>query len=232
MNIFSKIKKIIINKNVVCYYRCSKKSRREHLRQKFLCEKYAEKNGYEIVEEFAEIISGNSKLDERTAMLNCITYCIKNKINTIIISEVDRFSRNAQTAKDILSMVKPFGIKFIILDNNIDTSKSQKQIDKLINIVEMSHYELKKIEYRLQTGRERYKINGGNFGRKKGTIKSKEKKREEYEEVLKLLFEEDGYSIRKIAELTNVGTSTVMRLKNEFKDEYSNVSFAEPTLTI
>lgn len=222
MRIFNKIKNLILNNKVVCYYRCSKKSKKEHLRQKFLCEKYVEDNGYNIVSEFAEIISGNSRLDERNVLLDCITYCIKNKINTIIVSECDRFSRNIQTAKDILSMVKPFGIRFIILDYNIDTSKSQKQIDKLLDVVEMSHYELKKIKYRLSSGREKYAADGGRFGRKLGYRKTKEMKKNEYAEELRLLFEEDGYSIRKVADMTGTSVSTLNRLKQEFKNDYIN----------
>jgi DNA invertase Pin-like site-specific DNA recombinase len=196
-----------------------------------LCENYAEKNGYNIVSEFSEIVPGNSRLDERAAMLDCITYCVKNKIKTIVISEVDRFSRNVDTAKDILSMVKPLGIRFIILDYNLDTSKSQKQIDKLLNVVEMSHYELKKIKYRLDTGRDKYLADGGKLGRKKGTIKTKEQKKEEYSEVLKLLFDGDGYSIRKIAALTGVSVATIVRLKSEFKEDYNEVVFAESRLS-
>lgn len=227
MGIFTRIKNLVVPNDVVCYYRCSKKSRKEHLRQKFICENYTEKNGYNIVSEFSEIISGNSRLDDRSVMLDCITYCIRNKIRTIVIAEVDRFSRNVQTAKDILDMVKPFGIRFIIIDYNLDTSKSQKQVDKLLEVVEMSHYELKKIKYRLDTGRGKYISEGGKVGRKPGSVKSREQKREEYSEVLRLLFEEDGYSIRKIAKITNTSVATVQRLKAEFKNEYE-VAFAEP----
>lgn len=222
MNFLRKLKKLVIDTNVVCYYRCSKKSRKEYLRQKFLCEEYTEKNGLKIDSEFYEIISGNAKLDERNVLLDCITYCIKKKIKTIVISEVDRFSRNVQTAKDILLMAKPFGIKFIILDYNLDTSKSQKQIDKLLEVVEMSHYELKKIKYRLDSGLKRYVSEGGKVGRKLGWVKTKEQKREEYAEDLRLLFEDDGYSIRKISKITGTSKTTLQRLKREFKDEYEN----------
>jgi len=222
MSIFNKIKNLVVNNNVVCYYRCSKKSRKEHLRQKFICEKYVEDNGYNVISEFVEIISGNSKLDERDVLLDCITYCIRNKIKTIVVSECDRFSRNVQTAKDILSMVKPFGIRFIILDYNIDTSKSQKQVDKLLEAVEMSHYELKKIKYRLDSGREKYVSDGGKLGRKPGYKKTKEMKREEYADELRLMFEEDGYSIRKVSSMTGTSIATLVRLRQEFRNDYTN----------
>ena len=224
MRLFTRIKHLVSKDKVVCYYRCSQKSRKEHLRQKFLCEEYAKNYGYKIDNEFIEIISGNSRLDERNEMLDCITYCIKNKISKILISEIDRFSRNVQTAKDILDMTKPFGIKFLFVEFDLDTSKGKKEIDKLINHVEMSHYELKKIKYRLDTGMDKYIANGGKVGRKPGYKKSKDERREQYANVLHYLFEEDGYSLRRIAEKCNVSINTIRKLKEDFKGEYSTAS--------
>lgn len=223
VKLFTRIKHLIAKDKVVCYYRCSSKSRKEHLRQKFLCEKYAADNGYTIDNEFSEIKSGNVGLNERNVMLDCITYCIKNKVPIILISEIDRFSRNVQTANDILDMVRPFGIKFLFVEFGLDTSKGKKEIEKLISHVEMSHYELKKIKYRLDTGMEKYVKSGGRVGRKPGYRKSKDEKRAQYANVLHYLFEEDRYSLRRIAEKCNVSVNTIRKLKEEFKDEYSTV---------
>ena len=57
--------------------------------------------------------------------------------------------------------------------------------------------------------------NGGKLGRKTGSIKSEEKKREEYKEVISLL--KRGYSIRNTAKLTGTSISTVQRIKKQFK---------------
>lgn len=218
MKFFSRIKRLINGKKVVCYYRCSRKNRQEHMRQKFICENFAIVKGYEIDNEFSEIVTGNATLDERASMLDCITYCIKNRIKTIVISEVDRFSRNLQTAKDIMDIVKPIGINFVFGDYSIDTSKGQKQIDKLLEQVEMAQYEMQKIKYRLHTGLARYIKAGGKMGRNAGYRKTKEQKRIEYADVLKLLSE--GYSIRKVAEKCGICNATVVSLKKEFKGDY------------
>ena len=53
------------------------------------------------------------------------------------------------------------------------------------------------IVYRLNSGRESYIANGGKLGRKKGSIKSTEQKKEEYKEVISLL--KRGYSVRNTA---------------------------------
>ena len=52
------------------------------------------------------------------------------------------------------------------------------------------------------------------MGRKRGSIKTEEKKREEYRETIVLL--KKGYSVRNIAKLQGIGVSTVQRVKNQF----------------
>jgi DNA invertase Pin-like site-specific DNA recombinase len=53
------------------------------------------------------------------------------------------------------------------------------------------------------------------LGRKVGYRKSREEKKVQYKEVLKLL--RGGYPIRKVVLITGVSESTVMRLKKEFE---------------
>lgn len=52
------------------------------------------------------------------------------------------------------------------------------------------------------------------MGRKVGSVKSKEKKQQEYAKVIKLL--KGGQSVRNTAKLCEVGISTVQRIKKEF----------------
>ncbi|MBR5456376.1 MAG: helix-turn-helix domain-containing protein [Bacteroidaceae bacterium] len=56
--------------------------------------------------------------------------------------------------------------------------------------------------------------NGGKLGRKPGSVKTSEQKREEYKEVISLL--RKGYSVRNVAKLGGISTSTVQRIKKEF----------------
>ena len=57
---------------------------------------------------------------------------------------------------------------------------------------------------------------GGKLGRPVGSIKTKDKKKEEYKEVISLLHK--GYVIRDVARLTGKGISTVQRIKKELVD--------------
>lgn len=70
------------------------------------------------------------------------------------------------------------------------------------------------IKFRLNSGRAQYIRNGGKLGRKVGSIKTLEQKKEQYKDVISYL--KRGYSIRTIAMLTGKGISTIQRIKKDF----------------
>ena len=74
--------------------------------------------------------------------------------------------------------------------------------------------ERENIKFRLNSGRAQYIRNGGKIGRKVGSIKTLEQKKEQYKEIISYL--KRGYSIRTIATLTGKGISTVQRIKKDF----------------
>lgn len=80
-------------------------------------------------------------------------------------------------------------------------------------LVEMANIERSNIVYRLNSGKDCIK-NGGKLGRKLGSVKTSEQKREEYKEVISLL--KKGYAIRNVAKLSGVSASTVQRIKKDF----------------
>lgn len=74
--------------------------------------------------------------------------------------------------------------------------------------------ERENITFRLQSGRKQYVAKGGRLGRKPGSVKTVEQKKEEYREAILLL--KKGYSIRDVAKLTGKGISTIQRVKKGF----------------
>ena len=74
--------------------------------------------------------------------------------------------------------------------------------------------ERENITYRLNSGRAKYIADGGKLGRKVGSVKTKERKQEEYSKVIRAL--KAGKSIRDTAAICSVSISTVQRVKKEF----------------
>lgn len=74
--------------------------------------------------------------------------------------------------------------------------------------------ERENIKFRLNSGRKLYIERGGKLGRKVGSTKTTEQKREDHKDIISYL--KRGYSVRNTAKLTNKGVSTVQRIKTEF----------------
>ena len=74
--------------------------------------------------------------------------------------------------------------------------------------------ERENIKFRLNSGRAQYIRNGGILGRKVGSVKTLEQKKEQYKDIISYL--KRGYSIRTIATITGKGVSTVQRIKKDF----------------
>lgn len=205
------------NRTAVIYARVSSTGDRQSTgRQVQDLNEYAKYRGLDLVRVFEEHISGAKRNEERPVLTDAVEFCLENKVGTLLVSEMSRLGRNAF---EVLSTVK------ILADNGVNLYLQKEQLSLLddegktslffpIVIATLStcaQLERENIQFRLQSGREQYKKRGGKLGRPTGTVKSKEKMREEYRDVISFL--KKGYSIRDVAKLTGRGVSTVQRVK-------------------
>ena len=181
--------------------------------------RFANSNDYDIVGTYEEHISGATKNENRTVLMECINYCIENKVNYILLSELSRLGRSTLQVLKSLEMLHEAGVSVYIQNLGIYTLNATGEANPIASIMvtvlaEMANIERSNIVYRLNSGRDSYIANGGKLGRKKGSCKTTERKKEEYKEVISLL--KRGYSVRNTAKLSNVSASTVQRVKREF----------------
>ncbi|WP_300860332.1 recombinase family protein, partial [uncultured Duncaniella sp.] len=66
---------------------------------------YASRQGYEVVKEFSEKISGAKKVEERDALKELLDFTSKVTVNKILIFECSRLSRRAV---DFLQLIETF----------------------------------------------------------------------------------------------------------------------------
>jgi len=180
---------------------------------------YANKNDFQVVKIFEEKISGGKRNEEREILLECVDYCIDNKIDTLLTSELSRIGRNTLQVLKTLDALHSSGINVYIQNLGLNTLTKEKEINPMASIIttvlsEMYSIERKNIQYRLNSGRANFIAKGGKLGRNVGSTKSRDDKKEEYKEALSLL--RKGYAIRKVAKITDNSVSTVQRLKKEF----------------
>lgn len=173
-----------------------------------------------ICKVFEEHVSGAKGNKERPVLLQAIDYCKQNNVAMLLVSELSRLGRNAF---EVLATVKD------LIDSSINLYMQKEQLTLLdsdgkptlfapIMIATLStcaQLERENIKFRLNSGRKLYIERGGKLGRKVGSIKTLEQKKEQYKDIITYL--KKGYSIRNVAKLTNKGISTVQRIKKEFE---------------
>ena len=209
-------------KKAVIYARVSstiERNRQNTERQVLDLKAYAEFAKLQVVEVFEEYISGGKRNYERPILQDAIDYCIENKIDFCLVNELSRIGRSTF---EVLETVKT------LIDHKINLYMQKEQLTllddngkpsmfapiMLATLATCAQIERDNIQFRLSSGYKNFKANGGKVGRKKGSIKTNEQKKEEYKEIIQLL--KKGYSVRNVAKIANRGISTVQRIKTDF----------------
>ena len=165
---------------------------------------------------YEEHISGATKNENRMVLMECINYCIEHQVNYLLLSELSRLGRSTLQVLKSLEMLHESGVSVYIQNLGIHTLQPNGEVNPVASIMitvlaEMANIERSNIVYRLNSGRDSYIANGGKLGRRKGSCKTIERKKEEYKDVISFL--KRGYSVRNTAKLSSVSISTVQRVK-------------------
>lgn len=208
------------NTTAVIYARVSSQNdRQDTARQVADLKRFALGQNMEIVEIFEEHISGAKKLEEREILTQCLEYCKSNPVKYLLISELSRLGRSTLQVLRSLEILHEAKVCVYIQNIGLYSLQSDGAVNPIASIIitilaEMSNIERSNIQYRLNSGRQQYINRGGKLGRRKGSVKTTEQRKEEYREVISLL--KRGYSIRNVARLTGYSIQTVQTVKNQF----------------
>ena len=180
---------------------------------------YASLNGIEVVEVYEEHISGAKRNEERAVLTECIDYAITNRVDVVLFSELSRCGRAVWEVLDTIRTLKDNGINAYFQKEGLSLfsadGKENPYLAVMVSVLGVcAQMERENITYRLNSGRAKYIADGGRLGRKVGSVKSRERKQEEYSKVIRSL--RAGKSIRDTAAICSVSISTVQRVKKEF----------------
>lgn len=181
---------------------------------------YASLNGIEVVEVYEEHISGAKRNEERAVLTECIDYAIANSVDVVLFSELSRCGRAVWEVLDTIRTLKDNGINAYFQKEGLSLfsadGKENPYLAVMVSVLGVcAQLERENITYRLNSGRAKYIADGGKLGRRVGSVKSKERKQEEYGKVIRSL--KQGKSIRDTAAICGVSVSTVQRVKKEFQ---------------
>ena len=187
---------------------------------------YANRNGLEVVEVYEEHISGAKRNEERAVLTECIDYAVTNGVEEVLFSELSRCGRAVWEVLDTIRTLKDNGINAYFQKEGLSLfsadGKENPYLAVMVSVLGVcAQLERENITYRLNSGRAKYVADGGKLGRKVGSVKSKERKQEEYGKVIRSL--RAGKSIRDTAAICGVSVSTVRELRRSLR--YREVDF-------
>ena len=157
-------------------------------------------------EDFA--VSG--KTIERKKFQEMMDLVRKDKIDIIIFTKLDRFGRSLQDLLNTTSELEKHNVKFIAVEQNIDTSTYQGRLSFQI-MGAFAEFERNIIRERMQSGRKRAEITGTKSGKPCNRPKS--------------IVDEDGVvfkynkgmSMHSIAKEYGVSITPIRRILNNLK---------------
>ncbi len=117
---------------------------------------------YEVIdfEDYAQ----SGKTIERPAFQKMMDLVNRKKVNLIIFTKLDRLARSLQDLLNIASTLESKGVKFTVVEQNIDTSSSQGKL--LFHILgAFAEFERTIIRERMEAGRQKALLVGSKSGK-------------------------------------------------------------------
>lgn len=202
-------------KKVVIYARVSTKVQ-DYDRQVIELRHYAEANGFEVVREFTEKISGAKKVEEREALSDLLSYVEKHNISKVLIYECSRLSRRAVDFLQVIEFLNTRKVSVYIRQNGLETLLPNGNVNPIASLVlgilaQFNSMERSLIRSRMESGYMHYRAQGGKVGRKEGYRKSDEQMLVDYQQECKLL--RKGLSLRNVQAITGTSINTLRKVK-------------------
>lgn len=212
------LKNHIDTMDVVIYARVSTKSQ-DYDRQLLELRSYAARMQYNVVKEFAEVVSGTKKVNEREAMSELLIYCENNHVDKVLIFECSRLSRRIVDFLQLVEFFNEHKISVYIHQNGIETLLPDRTVNPIAGLIlgilaQFNSLEKSLIRSRMESGYNAYRSKGGHVGRKEGYRKSVEIMMLQYSKELALL--RKGISLRNISAITGTSVGTIQKVKRLF----------------
>lgn len=185
---------------VAIYARCSTSEQSVNLQLDGLRD-YAKARGFTVVEEYLdEGVSGSRA--KRPGLDRLLAAARRRQIDGVLVWKLDRLGRNLRHLLTLLGELEELGVRFVSLDDAIDTSTAAGRLFMQIRGA-FAEYELAQIKERTMAGVQAARRNGKRFGRP-NTLSQQQRERA-------TRLRDSGQSIRAIARTIGASRSVVAR---------------------
>ena len=168
-------------------------------------EEVIERNNWEVVEFYDEVVSGTKGVDERFELARMLKDAQRKKFEKLIIWSVDRLGRNLKNIIGVLSTLQESGVEVYAYKQGIDSSTTMgRSFMAIVGIFAEIENDLRK--ERQSAGIKRALANGAQFGRK--TVITDKFRNDA------IKYRAEGKSYNQIAQLLNSNKATVHKAVN------------------
>jgi DNA invertase Pin-like site-specific DNA recombinase len=188
-------------KRVALYCRVSTGD--QHLETQLLdLREMAKQRGYEIMQEYSDIISGAKS--KRPGLDQLLADARRHRFDIVLVAAFDRVARSVRHFLEVLDELGHLNIEFVSLRENIDTGGPQGRAIVVI-VGAIAELEKSLIVERVRAGMRRAKLEGRRIGRAPLDI----------DRAQVVADRQSGMSLTNVAKKYHVSRATVCRLVNE-----------------
>ena len=199
--------------------------KQEYRRQINELKGFCEKMDWEIVEIFANKVSGAETIENRTEIVEMMEFVRKNAVKRVVCLEISRLGRNTLEALKVIQILNENKVSLYIKNYNLETLNLDGSVNPITSLIctillEIASMERLTIKERMTSGRTQYiekcKREGKKMGRPESYKKDIEAYKLQYQRELGLL--KKGVSLRNISAITGAAVNTIRKVKDMFID--------------
>ena len=194
--------------------------KQEYRRQINELKGFCEKMDWEIVEIFANKVSGADTIENRTEIVEMVEFVRKNKVKRVVCLEISRLGRNTLEALKVIQILNENKVSLYIKNYSLETLNADGSVNPIASLIctillEIASMERLTIRERMNSGRtqyiERCRREGIKMGRPTTYKKELDTYKQQYQKEIGLL--KKGISLRNVASITGTSVYTIRKIK-------------------
>ena len=194
--------------------------KQEYRRQINELKGFCEKMDWEIVEIFANKVSGAETIENRTEIVEMMEFVRKNAVKRVVCLEISRLGRNTLEALKVIQILNENKVSLYIKNYSLETLNADGSVNPIASLIctillEIASMERLTIRERMNSGRtqyiERCRREGIKMGRPVTYKKELDTYKQQYQKEIGLL--KKGISLRNVASITGTSVNTIRKIK-------------------
>lgn len=208
-----------IMEQVVIFARVST-DKQEYYRQINELTDYCRQRNWEVVEVFANKVSGTATNEQRAEIQELVEYVKNHQISRVVCLEISRVGRNTLEALKVIQLLNENRVSLFVKNYNLETLDADGNVNPIASLIctillEIASMERLTIKERMASGRRQYiekcRRDGIKMGRPSTYRKSDEEYRKQYQKEISLI--RKGLSLANISAITGTSINTIRRIK-------------------